>query len=88
MLKRYQPDLEIYECIYLEPVEDITQAYIVYLGEAYIGRVFKSICFPRWLTSGEDDGRYQTASDAAHALVEQWSTRRLCQENGLDSLPF
>jgi len=88
MLQRYQSELESCDSIYLEPVEDITQAYIVYLNDTYIGRVFKSICLPRWLISGEDDGRYSSPSDAAFVLVEQWETRSQCRGNGLEALPF
>ena len=68
----------------LEPVEDLTESYLVYLDEIYIGRVFKSICFPRWLTSGLDDGRYGNAVDAAIELKNQWKAR----PQGQDNLPF
>jgi hypothetical protein len=90
LLPNPQPSLSLILLseVVLEPVEDLTEAYQVCVNEIYIGRVFKSICLPRWMTTGENDGRYLSALDAAHVLVDQWETRRRCQENGLDSLPF
>lgn len=88
MLQRYQSELQTPDCVYLEPVEDLTQAYIVHLNDNYVGRVFKSIWGHFWMTSGIDNGHYESALDAAFVLIEQWETRRKYQENGLDNLPF
>jgi hypothetical protein len=72
--------------LYLEPVEDITQAYIVYYNDIYVGQVFKSIAFPRWLTSGDDDTRYLNPEIAAQNLLIDWERRQALRQQ--ESLPF
>jgi hypothetical protein len=81
-----QAEANCNDILYLEPVEDITQAYIVYLDNIYIGRVFKSIVFPRWLTSGEDDNRYPNPELAAQNLLVDWQRRQTLRQQ--ESLPF
>jgi hypothetical protein len=84
MLQQAKPDCNT--TLYLEPVEDITQAYVVYCNEVYVGRVFKSIVFPRWLTSGEDDTRYPDPKIAAQNLLADWQRRQALRQQ--ESLPF